>query len=166
LLQEIRDRSLGEIEWLNMLRVVPWTSGTGVKIVHNIQCIYTKKPPWNHLLNYANSVKLWKKTKTVCIKQDLFSHLEGNKVTDLWSISAELKFDGHMRRVHYKIDRVREYAYPSLDIIFLWCKDACEKLLSDLKRKKADQKDLDCVTKEIEFLTKYQSNWSAKNKKK
>jgi len=87
-------------------------------------------------------------------------------VTHLWSIRAELKFDGHMRRVHYKIDKVIEYAFPSLNIIFLWCKDACEKLLSDLKRKKADQKDLDCVTKEIEFLTKYQSIRSAKNNKK
>jgi hypothetical protein len=79
-------------------------------------------------------------------------------VTHLWSIRAELKFDGHMRRVHYKIDKVIEYAFPSLNIIFLWCKD--------LKRKKADQKDLDCVTKEIEFLTKYQSIRSAKNNKK
>jgi len=87
-------------------------------------------------------------------------------MTNLWSIRAELKFDGHVRRVHYKINKVREYAYPSLDTIFLWCKDACEKLLLELKEKKANEKDLEHVEKEIEFLNEYQIDWKAKHGKK
>jgi len=87
-------------------------------------------------------------------------------MTNLWSIRAELKFDGHVRRVHYKINRVREYAYPSLDIIFLWCRDACEKLLSELEAKKADERDLEYVKNEIEFLKGYQADWKAKHEKK
>ena len=87
-------------------------------------------------------------------------------MTNLWSIRAELKFDGHVRRIHYKIDRIREYAYPTLDTIFFWCKDACEKLLSELKEKKADKRDLEYVEKEIKFLNGYQIDWKAKHKKK
>lgn len=87
-------------------------------------------------------------------------------MTNLWSIRAELKFDGHVRRVHYKINRVKEYAYPSLDIIFLWCKDACEKLLLELKENEANEKDLEYVEKEIVFLNEYQADWKAKHEKK
>jgi hypothetical protein len=92
--------------------------------------------------------------------------LRENEMTNLWRIRAELKFDGHVRRVHYKIESVREYAYPSLDIIFSWCKDACEKLLPELKEKKADEKDLEYVEKEIEFLNGYQVDWKANHEKK
>ena len=84
-------------------------------------------------------------------------------MTNLWDIKAELKFDGYVRRVHYKIDRPREYAYPSLDRIFLWCKDACEKLLSDLKDKQADEIDLEYLEKEIELLKEYQADWITKH---
>ncbi len=87
-------------------------------------------------------------------------------MSNLWDIKAELKFDGHMRRIHYKIDRLREFAYPSLDIIFLWCKDACEKLLSELKEKKVDEGDLEYVEKEIDFLNDCQIDWITKHKKK
>jgi len=85
-------------------------------------------------------------------------------MTNLWSIKAELKFDGHVRRVHYKIDRVVKFAYPSLGTIFSWCKDACEKLLSELKEKKAEEKNLECVEKEIEFLNRCQANWKDRHK--
>jgi len=87
-------------------------------------------------------------------------------MSNLWSIKAELKFDGNVRRVHYKIERAREYAYPSLDTIFFWCKDACEKLLLELKEKKAEEEDLEYVEKEIEFLNGYQADWKAKHQKK
>ena len=86
-------------------------------------------------------------------------------MTNLWDIRAELKFDGHVRRIHYTMDRLREFAYPSLDTIFLWCKDACEKLLSELKDKKADERDLEYVEKEIQFLNEYQVDWITKHKK-
>ena len=87
-------------------------------------------------------------------------------MTNLWSIMAELEFDGDVRSIHYKIDRVQEYAYPTLDIILFWCKDACERLLSELKDKKADKRDLEYVEKEIEFLNMDQVDWEAKHKKK
>jgi len=87
-------------------------------------------------------------------------------MTNLWSIRAELEFDGDVRRIHYKIDRVREYAYPTLGTIFFWCKDACEKLLSELKEKKVGKSDLEYVEKEIEFLNGNQVAWEAKHKKK
>jgi len=87
-------------------------------------------------------------------------------MTKLWSIRAELKFDGYVRRIHYKIDWVREYAYPSLGTIFFWCKDACERLLLELKQKKADERDLQYVEREIEFLNGYQADWKAKHQKK
>jgi hypothetical protein len=87
-------------------------------------------------------------------------------MTNLWNIKAELKFDGHVRRIHYKIDSVREFAYPSFDTIFFWCKDACEKLLSELKEKRADERDLEYVEKEIAFLHEYQVDWKAKHEKK
>jgi len=73
---------------------------------------------------------------------------------------------GHVRRIYYKIDRVWEYAHPSLGPVFLWFKDACEKLLSELKEKKADEKDLEYVDKEIEFLSGYQVDWKAKHEKR
>ena len=85
-------------------------------------------------------------------------------MTNLWSIRAELKFDGYVRKVHYRLDRVLEYAYPSLDTVFSWCKDACEKLLLELKAKKADEKDLECVEKEIESLSGCQVDWKAKQR--
>jgi len=87
-------------------------------------------------------------------------------MTSLWSIRAELKFDGHIRRVHYQIDSVREYAYPSLDTILSWCENACEKLLSELKEKKADEEDIEYVEKEIEFLNWYQADWKTTHHKK
>ena len=87
-------------------------------------------------------------------------------MTNLWDIRAELKSDGDMRRVHYKIDRLREYAYPSLDTLFLWCKDACENLLSELKEQKADERDLEYVEKEIRFLNEYKVDWEKKHNKK
>ena len=86
-------------------------------------------------------------------------------MTNLWDVRAELKFDGDVRRIHYRIDRILEYAYPSLENILLWCKDACEKLLSELKEKKADPKDLTYVEKEIESLNEYQKDWITKHKK-
>jgi hypothetical protein len=52
-----------------------------------------------------------------------------------------------------------------LDTIFSWCKDACEKLLSELKAKKADEEDLEYVEKEIEFLNDYQVDWKIKHEK-
>ncbi len=87
-------------------------------------------------------------------------------MTNLWSIRAELQFDGHVRRIHYKIDRVGDYAYPSLDIIFSWCKDACEELFSELKEKKAGERDLEYVEKEIEFLNEYKVDWKIKHEKR
>ena len=84
-------------------------------------------------------------------------------MTNLWNISAE--FDRTARRVHYKIESVKECAYPSLDIILSWCKDACERLLLELKEKEADQRDLECVEKEIELLIAYQKNWKTKQKR-
>jgi hypothetical protein len=87
-------------------------------------------------------------------------------MTNLWNISAELRFDGTVRRVHYKIERVRDYAYPSLDVIFLWCSDACEKLFLELKETKADEKDIECVEKEIEFLNECQVDWKTKHEQK
>ena len=86
-------------------------------------------------------------------------------MTNLWDIRAELKSDGDVRRIHYKIDRLREYAYPPLDTIFLWCKDACEKLLSELKEQKADERDLEYVEKEIRFLNEYKVDWEKKHDK-
>jgi len=53
-----------------------------------------------------------------------------------------------------------------LDTIFFWCKDACEKLLLELKAKKAEEEDLESVEKEIEFLNWYQADWKAKHQKK
>jgi hypothetical protein len=87
-------------------------------------------------------------------------------MSNLWRIRAELKFDGNVRRVHYEIESVREYAYPSLEIIFLWCRDACEKLLSELKERKADARDMECVEKEIEFLKECQADWKNRYQKK
>lgn len=87
-------------------------------------------------------------------------------MTNLWRIRAEIRFDGHVRRIHYKIDSVREYAYPSLDIILSWCKDACEKLFSELNEKKADEKDLECLKKEIELLNAYQADWKTSHEQK
>jgi hypothetical protein len=87
-------------------------------------------------------------------------------MTNLWDIRAELKFDGNVRRVHYKIDKVQEYAYPSLDTILLWCRGACEKLLAELKEKRADERDLEYIEKEIEFLNEYQVDWKTKHEKK
>ena len=87
-------------------------------------------------------------------------------MTNLWNIRAELKSDGHVRRVHYKIGRVREYAFPSFDTILFWCKDACEQLLSELKEKEADKRDLEYVEREIMFLNEYQVAWEANHKKK
>jgi hypothetical protein len=87
-------------------------------------------------------------------------------MTNLWDIRAELKSDGHVRRIYYKIGRAREYAFPSFKTILFWCKDACEKLLSELKEHKADEKDLEYVEKEITFLNEYKANWENKHKKK
>ena len=85
-------------------------------------------------------------------------------MTNLWSIRAKLEFDGDVRRIHYKIDRAQECAYPTLGTIFFWCKDACEELLSELKEKKADKREVEYVEKEIEFLNGNQIDWGAKHK--
>jgi len=86
-------------------------------------------------------------------------------MSGLWHISAHLELVRDARRIHYKVKTVSEYAYPSLDNILYWCKIACEKLLSDLEQRKAMEKDIAHVKREIEFLESNQSEWKAKNKK-
>ena len=150
-----------------MLEGAPQTSGIGVRIAPSIQCISTKRPQQNRQRPSVNSAKDQKRTEIAhsnceCLVQLC---LKLSEMTNLWDVRAELKFDGDVRRIHYRIDRILEYAYPSLENILLWCKDACEKLLSELKEKKADPKDLTYVEKEIESLNEYQKDWITKHKK-
>jgi hypothetical protein len=86
-------------------------------------------------------------------------------VSGLWRVSAHLEHVGDARRVNYRVDKVSEYAYPALGTIFFWCKTACDSLLADLEKKQADEKDLEYVRKEIEFLEGKQAEWEAKHKK-
>jgi hypothetical protein len=86
-------------------------------------------------------------------------------VSGLWHISAHLERAGEARRINYKVDDVSEYAYPSLGTVLFWCKTACEKLLSDLEKKQADEKDMEFVKREIKFLEENQANWEVKHKK-
>jgi hypothetical protein len=73
-------------------------------------------------------------------------------MSDLWHISAHLEHVEDARRIHYRVNKVSEYAYPTLGTILFWCKTACEELLSDLDKKQADEKDLEYVKREIDFL--------------
>jgi hypothetical protein len=86
-------------------------------------------------------------------------------VSGLWHISAHLEHVGDVRRVNYRVDKLSEYAFPTLGTIFFWCKTACEELRADLEKKQADGKDLEYVKKEIEFLEGNQTEWEAKHKK-
>jgi len=63
------------------------------------------------------------------------------------------------------VDGVSEYAYPSLGTVLFWCKVACEELLSDMEKKQADEKDVEFVKREIEFLEGTQADWEVKHKK-
>jgi hypothetical protein len=86
-------------------------------------------------------------------------------MSDLWRISAHLEHVEDVRRINYKVDKVSEYAYPTLGTILFWCKAACEELLADLEKKQADSKDLEYVKKEIKFLEGNQADWETKHKK-
>ncbi len=86
-------------------------------------------------------------------------------MSGLWHISAHLEHVGEARRINYKVDKVSEYAYPTLGTVLFWCKTACEELLSDLEKKQADEKDVEYVKKEIEFLEGKQAEWEAKHEK-
>ena len=86
-------------------------------------------------------------------------------MSGLWRITAHLEHVGDARMIHYKVGKVSEYAYPTLGTVLFWCKTACEELLSDLERKQADEKDLDYVKKEIEFLDGNQEDWESKHEK-
>jgi hypothetical protein len=86
-------------------------------------------------------------------------------VSGLWRISAHLEHAGEARRINYRVDGVSEYAYPSLGTVLFWCKVACEELLSDMEKKQADEKDVELVKKEIEFLAGTQADWEVKHKK-
>ena len=86
-------------------------------------------------------------------------------MSGLWHISAHLEHVGETKRINYKVGKVSEYAYPTFSTIFFWCKAACEELLSDLENKQADEKDLEYVKREIEFLNENQADWEAKHKK-
>ena len=86
-------------------------------------------------------------------------------MSGLWRISAHLERAEEARRLNYKLDKVSEYAYPSLGTILFWCKTACEELLSDLEKEKADEKNVEHVKREIEFLDENQLDWEAKHKK-
>jgi len=80
-------------------------------------------------------------------------------MSGLWHISAYLEIFGDKRIVNYRVNRVSKYAYPTLGTILFWCKDACEKLLSDLQEKEAGEKDIEYVKKEIAFLSENQISW-------
>jgi len=67
--------------------------------------------------------------------------------------------------IHYRVGKVSDFAYPTFDIVLFWCKAACDELLSDLQRKQADEKDLEYVKREIEFLEGTQADWESKRKK-
>jgi hypothetical protein len=86
-------------------------------------------------------------------------------MSDLWRISAHLEHVEDARRINYRMDKVSEYAYPTLGTILFWCKAACEELLSDLEKKQAGEKDLEYVKREIEFLDGNQADWETKHKK-
>jgi len=86
-------------------------------------------------------------------------------MSGLWRVSAHLEHVEDVRRINYRVDKVSEYAYPTLGTIFFWCKAACEELLEDLEKKQTDEKDLEYVKKEIEFLKENQADWEAKHKK-
>ncbi len=86
-------------------------------------------------------------------------------MSGLWRISAHLEHAGKARRINYRVDKVSEYAYPSLGTILFWCKTACEELLSDLEKKQADEKDVEFVKREIAFLEGNQADWEANHKK-
>jgi hypothetical protein len=88
------------------------------------------------------------------------------KMSGLWRVSASLEHVGDARRIHYKVDKVSEYAYPALGTILFWCKGACEELLSDLEKKQADKKDLEYIKREIEFLDEVQADWEKRHKKR
>jgi hypothetical protein len=68
-------------------------------------------------------------------------------MSGLWHISAHLEHVGDMRRINYRVEKVSEYAYPTLGTVLFWCKTACEELLSDLEKKQADEKDLERIGK-------------------
>lgn len=86
-------------------------------------------------------------------------------MSGLWHVTAQLEQVGGARMINYRVYRVSEYAYPSLGTVFFWCKAACEVLLSDLEKGHADEKDLEYVKREIEFLEANQADWEAKHKK-
>ena len=61
--------------------------------------------------------------------------------------------------------RAQERARPKLGDILLWRRDPCERLLKDLKTKKADTKEIEFVKKEIEFLEEIEEKWRTQHKK-
>lgn len=80
-------------------------------------------------------------------------------MSDIWYIDAELEHVNDKRIVLYIMEEAQEYARPNLGDILLWCRDACEHLLKDLREKKADERDLQYVEREIQFLRKIEEAW-------
>ena len=86
-------------------------------------------------------------------------------MSGLWRVSASLEHAGEVKMIHYRLDKVSEYAYPSLGTALFWCKTACEELLVELEKKQADEKDVEYVKREIEFLDASQASWESNHKK-
>jgi hypothetical protein len=86
-------------------------------------------------------------------------------MSGLWRVTANLERVGDVRMIHYRVSKVSDFAYPTFGTVLFWCKAACEKLLSDLQRKQAHEKDMEYVKREIEFLEGTQADWEAERKK-
>ena len=86
-------------------------------------------------------------------------------MSDIWYINAGLEHVIERRIVIYEMDVAEKRARPNLGDILLWCRDPCERLLEDLKTKKANAKDIEFVKKEIEFLKETEKNWRTQHKK-
>jgi hypothetical protein len=67
--------------------------------------------------------------------------------------------------IHYRVDRVSDYAYPSLGTVLFWCKAACEELLKELEKQQADEKDVEYVKRELAFFDASQAGWESNHKK-
>lgn len=85
-------------------------------------------------------------------------------MSDIWYISADLwhpevEQGEKLREIVYKMDEAQEYAEPNLGNVLLWCRDACETLISKLEKEKADTKDIEFVKKEIEFIKQAEDRW-------
>ena len=85
-------------------------------------------------------------------------------MTGLWRVSAHLDRVGDVRMIHYRVDKVSEYAFPTLGTVLFWCKAACEELLGELEEKKAGEKDVEYVKSELMFLDATQARWESTRK--